>query len=72
MGAAKFMAQLKTFGVELPEEECQRIIKVYRETYEWFCSTDLVDAPDQLSDPMWGAGYDFALEGEVARELRGR
>jgi hypothetical protein len=44
----------------------------YRETYEWFCSTSLVDAPDQLSDPMWGAGYDFALEDEVARELQGR
>lgn len=44
----------------------------YRETYEWFCSTDLVDAPDQLSDPMWGAGYDFALEAEVAAELRSR
>ena len=35
MGANKFMAQLKNFGVELPLEECQRIIKVYRETYEW-------------------------------------
>lgn len=44
----------------------------YRETYEWFCTTALVDAPDQLSDPMWGAGYDFALEAEVARELQGR
>jgi DNA polymerase len=33
MGAAKFQAQLKTFGVDLPEEECQRIIRVYRETY---------------------------------------
>ena len=44
----------------------------YRETYEWFCSTDLVDAPDQLSDPVWGAGYDFTLESEVAGELRGR
>ena len=44
----------------------------YRETYEWFCSTDLVDAPAQLSDPVWGAGYDFTLESEVAGELRGR
>jgi DNA polymerase len=35
MGAAKFQAQLKNFGVDLPLEECQRIIKVYRETYEW-------------------------------------
>lgn len=42
----------------------------YRETYEWFCSTELVDAPDQLSDPVWGAGYDFGLEAQVASELR--
>ena len=33
MGALKFKAQLKVFGVDLPEEECQRIIHVYRETY---------------------------------------
>lgn len=33
MGAAKFQAQLKNFGVQLPLEECQRIISVYRETY---------------------------------------
>lgn len=44
----------------------------YRETYDWFCSTDLVNAPDQLSDPVWGAGYDFALEAQVAGELRSR
>jgi nucleoside-diphosphate-sugar epimerase len=44
----------------------------YRETYEWFCSSPLVDAPDQLADPVWGAGYDFALEAQVAGELRVR
>lgn len=33
MGAAKFMAQLKTFNVEMSLKECQRIINVYRETY---------------------------------------
>ena len=33
MGAKKFQAQLKTFGVKLEEAECQRIINVYRETY---------------------------------------
>lgn len=33
MGAKKFSAQLKTFKVELPEDECQHIIKTYRETY---------------------------------------
>jgi DNA polymerase len=33
MGAAKFKAQLKTFGVDMSLDECQRIISVYRETY---------------------------------------
>ena len=33
MGAVKFQAQLKTFGVEMELEECQRIISVYRSTY---------------------------------------
>lgn len=35
MGAKKFQAQLKTFGVSLPLEECERVIRVYRETYPW-------------------------------------
>lgn len=33
MGATKFRAQLKVFGVDLPQEECERIISVYRQTY---------------------------------------
>jgi DNA polymerase len=33
MGALKFQAQLKTMGVDLPLEECERIIHVYRATY---------------------------------------
>lgn len=33
MGAIKFKAQLKTFGVEIEEAEAARIIQVYRETY---------------------------------------
>jgi hypothetical protein len=33
MGATKFRAQLKTFGVDMSEDECERIIRVYRETY---------------------------------------
>jgi DNA polymerase len=33
MGAAKFKAQLKNFGVEVSLEEAQRIISTYRETY---------------------------------------
>ena len=34
MGAVKFRNQLKTFGVELEQEECDRIISVYRTTYK--------------------------------------
>lgn len=33
MGALRFQAQLKNFGVELPIEECERIITVYRQKY---------------------------------------
>lgn len=33
MGAVKFKAQLKTFNVDMPQEECERIIQIYRETY---------------------------------------
>jgi len=33
MGGPKFRMQLKTFGVDLPEEECRYIIDVYRRTY---------------------------------------
>jgi len=35
MGADKFKAQLKVFGVDTELEECKRIIQVYRSTYEW-------------------------------------
>jgi DNA polymerase len=49
MGPAKFQAQLKTFGVDLPLEECKRIISVYRETYPmipklWRQTGDALDA----------------------------
>jgi DNA polymerase len=33
MGAVKFRAQLKTFGVEVSEDEAKRIIDTYRRTY---------------------------------------
>jgi len=34
MGAIKFQAQLKNFGTDLSLEECQRIISVFRATYD--------------------------------------
>jgi DNA polymerase len=33
MGAAKFQAQLKVFGVDMELDECRRVIQVYRDTY---------------------------------------
>jgi DNA polymerase I-like protein with 3'-5' exonuclease and polymerase domains len=33
MGADKFKAQLKTFGVDMPSAQCKYIIDVYRQTY---------------------------------------
>jgi DNA polymerase I-like protein with 3'-5' exonuclease and polymerase domains len=49
MGHKKFRAQLKTFNVDLPEEECDRIIRVYRETYPmipqlWRQASEALDA----------------------------
>lgn len=49
MGAEKFKAQLKTFGVDMPLDECKRIINVYRETYPmiprlWREAGDALDA----------------------------
>jgi DNA polymerase len=35
MGSKKFQTQLKTFNVEIEEGESNRIIQVYRETYDW-------------------------------------
>jgi nucleoside-diphosphate-sugar epimerase len=34
----------------------------HRQTYEWFLSSPFAEAPDAMSDPVWGAGYDFAAE----------
>ena len=49
MGPDKFKAQLKTFGVDMPLDECKRIIRVYRETYPmipllWRQAHDALDA----------------------------
>lgn len=41
----------------------------HRDTYEWFRSSSLVDAPVVLSDPVWKAGYDFEAEARAAAWL---
>jgi len=47
----------------LPDE--RGFVEGHRQTYEWFLSSPLVDAPDSMSDPVWGAGYDFAAEAKA-------
>jgi DNA polymerase len=51
MGATKFQAQLKNFGVDTPLEECKRIIDVYRKTYPKIPEL-WRDAHDALMDIM--------------------
>ena len=41
----------------------------HQETYEWFGSSPLADAPDELFDPVWKAGYDFAAESAAVTVL---
>lgn len=65
MGAAKFQAQLKTMGVELPAEECEYIIKVYRKTYPdiqklWWNTGDALEA--MANDQTGPIGLDGVLE----------
>ena len=55
MGAMKFQAQLKNFGVELDEDDCKRIIRVYRDTYQWIPNL-WRSASDALEGIMDGAG----------------
>jgi len=70
MGAAKFQAQLKTFNVDLPEDECKRIIAVYRETYPYIPKLwrDTGDALESLSvDNLTslGEGMKLAVAGGI-------
>lgn len=37
----------------------------HRQTYEWFLTSPFTEAPDAMSDPVWGAGYDFAAEAKA-------
>ena len=61
MGANKFQAQLKTFGVEIDLKEAQRIISVYRETYPWIpalwsAGNAAIDAMARGRAAKWGNG----------------
>jgi nucleoside-diphosphate-sugar epimerase len=53
----------KARRLSLPAE--RGLVEGHRQTYEWFLSSPLADAPDAMSDPVWGAGYDFAAEAKA-------
>lgn len=53
----------KARRLSLPAE--RGLVEGHRQTYEWFVSSPLADAPDAMSDPVWGAGYDFAAEAKA-------
>ena len=68
MGAAKFKAQLKNFGVDVELEEAQRIIATYRQTYPkitelWRAANGILGAVigDQLTE--LGRGGLLKVEG---------
>ncbi len=74
MGANKFSAQLKTFGVTVEEDEAKRIIDVYRQTYSkipalWKQAQSALDAV--LTDRTANLGkYPDALSVEGNQGLR--
>lgn len=68
MGAKKFMAQLKSFATVLDEEECKRIITVYREAYTkitgfWRISHGILDAIIEDKYTEFGRGGILKVEG---------
>jgi nucleoside-diphosphate-sugar epimerase len=58
-------ARAREFG--LPVE--RGFMAGHRDTYEWFRTSSLVNAPFVMSDPVWKAGYDFEAEARVADRL---
>ena len=71
MGAAKFQAQLKTFGVDIEEAEAKRIIDVYRQIYPqipalWRQAQRCVEAI------LTGAGVQFGVTDAVYFDPRER
>jgi nucleoside-diphosphate-sugar epimerase len=61
------MSTEKARRLGLPDE--RGFVEGHRQTYEWFCSSPFADAPDAMSDPVWGAGYDFAAEANALARL---
>ena len=74
MGAVKFRDQLKTFGVELEQDECTRIINVYRDTYPaikqlWYSAGDALKAIANNQSTPFGREGVLAVEGDKGIRL---
>jgi len=74
MGAAKFQAQLKNFGVDMPLEECERVIHVYRATYPnipqlWKQANDALLALMQSKTAPLGLDGVLSVEGGAGIRL---
>ena len=70
MGAAKFKAQLKTFGVDIELDEAKRIIDTYRQTYPeipklWRSAANALDAILQNQLTTLGVGYKLQIHGSA-------
>jgi hypothetical protein len=68
MGAAKFKAQLKNFGVEVTFEEAQRIIDTYRATYSkitnlWKAAANILPAIIGEQSTAFGRGDILKVDG---------
>lgn len=57
----------KAARLGLPPE--RGFITGHRETYAAFADSPLADAPQELFDPVWKAGYDFAAEARAVELL---
>jgi DNA polymerase I-like protein with 3'-5' exonuclease and polymerase domains len=73
MGSKKFGVQLKTFGVEVEEDEASRIISVYRQTYPcipslWKEAAKVLDAI--VDDSTCGFGREGVLYVEGKKGIR--
>jgi DNA polymerase len=68
MGAAKFKAQLKTFGVDIELTEAKRIIDTYRVTYPkipklWWSAGSALNGILQNQQTTLGVGYKLQIHG---------
>jgi hypothetical protein len=68
MGAVKFRTQLKTFGVEVSEDEAKRIIDTYRRTYPriselWKAAANVLPAIIREQTTSFGRGGILKVDG---------